>query len=180
MERIVILGAPAAGKSTLARWLAGQLGLVHVELDAIGHGPGWTPTPVETFRAELRARTADGRWVCDGNYFSAAEWIWPQADTIIWLEPPLRLILPRIITRTLRRMITREELWNGNREKGSGLVGRDNLLGWAIKSRRIHRRELPVKLERLAEGGCAVVRLRSRSDVQRWRERHFTGDRAQP
>ena len=39
--RIVVIGASGAGKTTLARWIAGQLGLPHIELDAINWQPGW-------------------------------------------------------------------------------------------------------------------------------------------
>ena len=40
----------------------------------------------------------------------------PQADTVVWLDLPLRVWLPRLIRRTVRRLRGREELWNGNRE----------------------------------------------------------------
>ena len=38
------------------------------------------------------------------------------ADKIVWLDLPIRIWLPRLIRRTARRLLTCEELWNGNRE----------------------------------------------------------------
>ena len=38
------------------------------------------------------------------------------ADTVVWLDLPRRIWLPRLLWRTLGRVVLREELWNGNRE----------------------------------------------------------------
>ncbi|MEU4745010.1 adenylate kinase, partial [Actinosynnema sp. NPDC023658] len=77
VRRIVVLGVSGAGKSTLARRLARVVDGAHVELDAIQHGPGWAPTPVEEFRARLAAATEGPAWVVDGNYVSrTAEVLW--------------------------------------------------------------------------------------------------------
>ena len=48
-------------------------------------------------------------------------WLIDQADTIVWLDLPLRTLLPRIWRRTRRRMRDRVELWNpGNFETWRG------------------------------------------------------------
>ena len=168
MRRIVVIGTSGAGKSTLAGRLAGRLGLVHLELDAFAHGPGWTSVPEETFQRMLRERMAGDGWVCDGNYFHRTEWLWRQADTVIWLDLPLWRVLPRLVSRSLRRIVTRQELWNGNREGWSALLGRDSLLGWAVASRQRHTAELPERLAALEREGVAIVRLRSPREVAQW------------
>jgi adenylate kinase family enzyme len=44
-HRIVVVGSRVSGKTTLAQWLARQLNVTHVELDALHRDPNWTPAP---------------------------------------------------------------------------------------------------------------------------------------
>jgi adenylate kinase family enzyme len=39
--RLVVVGTSGSGKTTMAAHLARALGVVHVELDALQHGPDW-------------------------------------------------------------------------------------------------------------------------------------------
>jgi len=65
-------------------------------------------------------------WVVDGNYEAVVSDgpIWRRADTVVWLDVPKRVAMWQVTTRTLRRAVTREELWHGNREEWS------NILSW--------------------------------------------------
>jgi hypothetical protein len=107
--------------------------------------------------------------VFDGNYVArVSATLWPQADVVVWLDLPLRVLLPRIVRRTVVRIARRTELWHGNRESWSTLFGRHSLLVWAVTSQRRNRGELPGRLAALAETGVLVVRLRSASAADRW------------
>ncbi|HTE18391.1 MAG TPA: AAA family ATPase, partial [Armatimonadota bacterium] len=44
-RRIVVVGSSGAGKSTMAAALSQRLGLPHIELDALRHGPNWVEVP---------------------------------------------------------------------------------------------------------------------------------------
>ncbi|HYD10908.1 MAG TPA: hypothetical protein VEA78_12475 [Acidimicrobiales bacterium] len=58
-----------------------------------------------------------------GNYFGrAVDVTWPRADTLVWLDLPLPLIVARSVRRTVKRGLTRELVCNGNREKLRFLV----------------------------------------------------------
>jgi adenylate kinase family enzyme len=165
----VVLGTTGTGKSTLAARIAELLGVEHLELDAFQHGPQWTPLPAESFAAAVTGVADRPGWVVDGNYIDrVSPVLWPRAELVVWLDLPLRVILPRIVRRTVVRIVRRTELWHGNREQWSGLFGRNSLLLWAVRSQRRHRRELPVRLAALASAGVRVVRLRSASEVDRW------------
>src|SRR5438046_1897539 len=76
MRRIVVVGVPGAGKTTLAVELAGRLGIPRVECDALFWGPSWTPTPPVEFRARVAAATAGEAWVTDGNYAAVRDIVW--------------------------------------------------------------------------------------------------------
>jgi adenylate kinase family enzyme len=168
-RRVVVLGTAGSGKSTLARALAARGGADHVELDGLHHGPNWTPVPREVFRERVAAATDGASWAVDGNHIDAVgESLWPRADTIVWLDLPLPLILVRIVRRSVGRILRRTELWSGNRETWRGLLGRDSLVGWAVSSHRRHRAELPLRLASPRLTGVRVLRLRSSAEADRW------------
>lgn len=122
MRRIVVVGNSGSGKTTLADELARRLQLCRVELDALYHGPDWTPEPIEQFRSGLlgalaQAERESAGWVVCGNYSSVRDDLWQRADTILWLDFPRAVVMTRILRRTATRVLLRSELWNGNQER---------------------------------------------------------------
>jgi adenylate kinase family enzyme len=115
-RKIAIIGTTCAGKTTLAHSLSKCCKQPHIELDAIYWGPNWTPNPPEQFYHRVSKIVKSEGWIIDGNYRSVRDIVWSQADTLIWLDYPLPLILWRQLVRGLRRSLAREELWNGNLE----------------------------------------------------------------
>ena len=161
------MGSSCAGKTTVAAVLAGRLGIPHVELDALHHGPNWQEVTAEELRAKVDAALAgrDG-WVVDGNYMGKlGRSLIDQADTIVWLDLPLRTLLRRMWLRTAGRVRDRVELWSpGNFESWrSFLVSWNGLLWYTIRNHYRRRWEWPARFE-----GGNVVRLRSPSEVDAW------------
>jgi len=69
--------------------LASDLGVPHVELDELYHGPGWTPADPDMFHARVRLATAEPAWVIDGNYTSIVGHILrDRAGLVIALDLP--------------------------------------------------------------------------------------------
>ena len=92
-----------------------------------------------------------------------------QADTIVWLDLPRRIVMTRVVWRTIRRVFTREELWNGNKEPWTNLYHWDpelTVIRWSWMTYN-GRRE---GYERCASDGswahATVSRLRSRKAVR--------------
>ena len=117
VRRVVVIGTTGSGKSTLAERLAAQTGLRVIELDALFWGRDWQPVPLELFRHRVERETKDDGWIVVGNYGQVRDLVWPSADTLIWLDLPLPLVMWRLMRRTVQRAATRTELWGtGNRE----------------------------------------------------------------
>lgn len=155
----------------MARAVAESLGLPYLELDCVFHLQGWRPKDDEAFRAEVAAFVAGDRWVVDGNYTShgVAQLVWPRADAIVWLDPPLRTVMRRVVSRTLRRVFTREELWNGNREPWTNLYSPNpekNIILWAATRHAPTRRKYAEMLTDGTWGHLTVFRLRTPGDVR--------------
>ncbi len=167
-QRIVVVGSTGSGKTTLARYLARRLDLHHVELDALHWDPHWTPAPTPIFRARTTAALGDAAWIVDGNYGKVRDIVWSGADTVIWLDYSLSIILWRLTLRTFRRVVTRVELWNGNRERfGEQFFSRDSIFLWALTTYRRRRREYPALFVQPAYAHLIVIHLRSPRSTRR-------------
>jgi adenylate kinase family enzyme len=165
MRVAVVATASGCGKTTLARELARALDVPCHELDALNHGPGWTEAPAAELRARVAPLVAGDSWVVDGVYQAKlGRLVLDAADVVVWLDLPVRVWLPRLLRRTARRLRSREELWNGNRETLRGvLLGRDALIPYELRHHRGRRRRYPAELE-----GLRVVRLRTPAEVDVW------------
>ena len=171
MNRISVIGSSGSGKTTVARTLAERLAIPYLELDAVFHQPGWVARPDEEFRSIVSDFAEGDRWVIDGNYTShgVAQVVWPRADTIVWLDPPRGVVMRRVVSSTLRRVVTREELWNGNREPWTNLYSRDpykNIIVWAWTRFAGVRHKYEGFLESEEWAHARVVRLRSSREVK--------------
>jgi len=171
LARVVVLGATGAGKSTFARRLAARLGGAYVELDELYWDADWTEAAPDVFRARVARATAGPRWVVAGNYGRARDLLWPRADTIVWLDYAFPLVLSRLTVRTVRRAVTREVLWNGNRERfleHCRLWSEKSLLHWLFKTYWASRRELPGLFAQPAHGHLRIARLRRPREAEAW------------
>ncbi len=165
---MLVAGSPGAGKTTMARALAGRLDLPHTELDALFHGPGWVPR--REFEADVDALLASGRWVTEYQYARVRPRLLAAADAVVWLDHPWPTVAGRLLRRTVDRAVRRRELYNGNRE-----VPRNWLRGshplWTVAGRRFSRIRAENAARFAAEArrrGLVVVRLRGARAADRW------------
>jgi adenylate kinase family enzyme len=164
-----VVGTSGSGKTTLAAQIARRHGLPHVELDALHWGPQWTPVAPEVFQRRVAAALAADAWVVDGNYSRVRDAIWARADTLVWLDYPLWRIMARLLWRTLRRAVRREDLWGSNRESlVKAFFSRDSILLWALQTYRRRRREYLPLVRQPPHPSLQVVHLRSPRATQHW------------
>ncbi len=170
-RRIAVVGTSGSGKTTLARRLAQRLGVTHVELDSLHWGPDWTPTPRDPFREQVTKALSSEAWTTDGNYGAVRDIIWARADTVVWLDYSLPVVMGRVIWRTIRRSVLREELWNENRERfREAFLARDSIILWALTSYGRRKREYPVLFDQPEFAHLQVVHLRSPRATEEWLE----------
>lgn len=166
MRRVIVIGTTGSGKTTFARALANKLGVPHGEQDAWNHGPDWQMAPLAQFRAQVDLFTSGETWVMDGNYSKARDIGWARADTLVWLNYPAWLVYSCIMRRTFWRVVTRQELWNGNRETWRGVLAADAPLRWFWRTHWKRRQETPELAAQFPN--LTLVRLRSSGAAARW------------
>jgi hypothetical protein len=92
--------------------------------------------------------------------------VWDLADTVIWLDPPRHRVMRLLFARTMRRMITGAELWNGNRERWIYLFRPQEsvlLYAWA-SHRKLRDRYLAAQADP-ANAHLSFMRLRTPADT---------------
>ncbi|MDN3021430.1 adenylate kinase [Streptomyces sp. S.PB5] len=168
MERILVVGVTGAGKSTLAHALSGRLGLPYHEMDALYFsGPGWA---VNDELTEDVSRLTDGsRWIVDSvGYPEVRDLLWGRADTVVWLDYPRRVIMPRVLRRSVRRTVTREVIFGGNRETWAGWLSREHPVWWAWSQHGIRRHEIGRRIRDPRFAHLHTLRFGHPDDTAAW------------
>ena len=140
--RVAVVGTSGSGKTTFARELAAILRASHVELDALHWLENWQERDVDSFRELVATEVAGERWVIDGNYSRVREQVWSRATTVVWLNYSFPRVFGRATWRTVRRVVTRERLFGGNRESFvQSFFTSDSILVWVVSTYGRRRRE---------------------------------------
>lgn len=165
-RRVLIAGASGAGKTTLAARVAEVIGAPHIEIDALHHGPAWTPRP--TFEAEVRAFADGPAWVTEWQYSRVRPLLAERADLLVWLDLPRATVVRQVIRRTVGRAARRQVLWNGNREPPlwTFFTDRDHIIRWAWRTHVHSATRIQSLREQRPE--LTIVRFTSHAREQRW------------
>jgi adenylate kinase family enzyme len=166
--RVSVIGCSGAGKSTFGHALAAKLGVVFVELDSIFHQAGWTPLPEAEFQARVRALVAADGWVIDGNYGAVRPIVLERATTVVWLDYSRPRIMQQVIRRSVARTITRQELWNGNREDVRNWLEPDHPIRWAWSQHGRKREEYATRFRQPQYAGIEVFRFPTPRATRAW------------
>ena len=179
MRRVSVVGTSGVGKSTFASSLALVLGCPFLELDSVYHQADWVPLDSSAFRARVADVASGERWVIDGNYSKVRDIVWARADTVVWLDLPRRVVMRRLVWRTLRRVARRAELWNGNREHWRNVFTWDrqeSVISWGWHTFGSNRERYAAAAADPANGHLSFVRLSSARAVRRFLRGASGGD----
>jgi len=168
-KRINVIGTSGSGKTTFARQIAERLDIPHIELDALHWLPNWTETPVDEFRAKVSEALQGETWTTDGNYNKVRDIVWGRADTVVWLDFAYTTVIWRVITRTFRRGLTGEVLWDTNRERlWENLFSKESVIWWAMTTYWRRKREYPILFQQPEYAHIDFIRLRSQKEADAW------------
>jgi adenylate kinase family enzyme len=170
MQRIVIVGTSGSGKTTVAARMARELGFPHIELDALHWELNWTEALPEVLRERVMKAAEGSSWVIDGNYGMVRDIVWGRADTVLWLDYSFSLVYWRVVFRTLRGIFTGKELWNGNRENLSSLIGKDSMPNWVKKMYSRIKIEYSAIFEQPEHDHIHFIRHRTSQETEEWLE----------
>ena len=161
MRRVLVIGSPGAGKSTLSHALARRAGLPLHHLDRMFWLPGWVERDRDEGRAELANVLAQDCWIIDGNYGSTLPLRIACADTVVWLDYPTALCLGRALRRWwMYRGHSRPDMTEGCPERLDG-----EFLLYILNFRRAWRVR---NATALAGFDGTIMRLRTPAETAAW------------
>ena len=102
MERIMIIGCPGSGKTTLALALKEKLGLPLIHLNQLWWTGNWENVTREEFDSRLAMAVNLNQWIIDGNFSRTIEMRLQRCDTLIYLDFDRWACLWGVICRVLR------------------------------------------------------------------------------
>lgn len=100
MKKVIVIGCPGSGKSTLSKKLHRKTGLPLYHLDLLRWNADQTMVEKRVFLERLSNVLKQDAWIIDGNYGSTMEPRMQACDTVIFLDYPLDVCLDGISKRS--------------------------------------------------------------------------------
>ena len=99
MKKVIVIGCPGSGKSTVSRALHNKTGIPLYHLDMMYWNADKTTVEKSVFLERLSDVLEKDEWIIDGNYGSTMELRMAACDTVIFLNYPLDVCLDGIKER---------------------------------------------------------------------------------
>ncbi|MHA7284147.1 P-loop NTPase family protein [Arthrobacter sp. TMS2-4] len=77
---------------------------------------------------------AGDRWVLDSAYSAWRDIILARTELVVFLDYPRLLSLGRLTRRTVRRIVSRTPVCNGNTETLRRALAKDSIIGWHFRT----------------------------------------------
>lgn len=164
-RRVSIVGPSGSGKTTLAYDMAKPLGLAVHELDRLRDMTIADAAADTAFLASADRVSSGDSWVIDGHYRCARDLVWRRADTIVWLNYPLTLVLRNLVHRYRAKGQAQRD-GDVPRVAGAGWRRRAMRIVKTLRERSDYRRHLSAP----SLAHVRLVELRSPDEARRWIE----------
>lgn len=109
-NKILIIGSPGTGKSTLSYQLSCHLNLPLYHLDDIFWQNSTSTISQHQFISEIKEIIILNKWIIDGNYSDSLEMRVIMADTVIWLKEPRIICMLRVFKRYIKHLVTNKNI----------------------------------------------------------------------
>ena len=162
MNKIMVIGVSAgAGKSTFARRLGELTGIEVTHLDCLYWKPNWVEASVQEFSAAQQQVVQNEQWIVEGNYSGTFDIREPYADTIIYLELPLRVCLYRVLKRRVQfHGKTRKDVGEGCKEKLD-----QAFVKFIVSTYGARKKKMLERIQSYAEDGKTVHYLKTSAQI---------------
>jgi len=169
MKKIVIIGTSSSGKTTLGKYISNKMNIPHKELDEFYWEANWTGAEASVFRNRVDEFTKNETWVVDGNFGQIRDLLWKKANTIIWLDYPIHIILKQFLRRSIIRSIKKEKLWNNNTETfRNNIFSSNSLLIWIFKTYRSNKQEFAELMKSNKYSHLKFIRLEHPNETEQF------------
>lgn len=157
MKKVIIIGCPGSGKSTLSRAIHEKTGIPLYHLDMMFWNADRTTVEKQVFLDRLSAAMEQDAWIIDGNYGSTMEMRLAACDTVFFLDYPVEICLEGI---RQRRGKPRSDMpWFESEEEDADFI--DFIKNYNSESRP----QVMELLEKYAHKNIFVFKNRDEKDV---------------
>lgn len=162
MNRVLVIGCPGSGKTTLSKALAQKTGLPLIHLDKIQWHGDWQCLRGEDFDRILEEEMKKPQWIIDGNYNRTIKMRLSYCDAVIYLDYPTPVSFLGALKRVTENYgRVREDMGGNCKEKF------DPAFFWFILTFNLKNRKKYHRILKECDDKNVII-LKSRKDAEKF------------